>query len=92
MVLVAYCYDRGRRNQDAHLNFPIVARVKLGETVDCSIRVTDSDYVFQVKSGDHTVGQIVAVPHSRLPIWGWTLGLFFGGTEPAPHTMHAFLD
>lgn len=92
MVLVAYCYDRGRRNQDAQLNFPQVARIQLGETVDCSIRITATDYVFQVKSGDSTVGQIVAVPHGKLPGWGWTLGLFFGGTEPAPHPMHVWVD
>lgn len=92
IVLVAYCYDRGKRNQDAQLNFPEVARVKLGETVDCSIRVTAADYVFQVRQSDLTIGQIVAVPHSKLPCCGWTLGLYFGGSKTAPATMHVWLD
>jgi hypothetical protein len=35
-----------------------VARVKLGKTVDCSIRVTTTDYVFYVTQGDQTIGRI----------------------------------
>jgi hypothetical protein len=66
MVLVAYCYDRGVRNQDVQLRFPEVARVKLGESVDCSIKVTATSYIFHVTQGDTTIGQIVAVQHSKL--------------------------
>jgi hypothetical protein len=92
MVLVAYCYERGLRNQDAQFNFPVVARVRLGETVDCTIRVTATDYVFHIKQGDITIGQIVAVPHSRLPRWGITLGLYFGGSQAAPQTMRVWVE
>jgi hypothetical protein len=92
MVLVAYCYDQGLRNQDSQLNYPEVARVRLGETVDCSIRITATDYVFHVTQGDLTMGQICAVPHSRLPCWGITLGLYFGGSQASPATMHVWVD
>ena len=92
MVLVAYCYDRGVRNQDAQLNFPEVARLRLGETVECNIRVTATDYVFHVTKGDTTIGRICAVPHSKLPSWGFTLGLYFGGSEPSPKLMHVWFD
>lgn len=92
MVLVAYCYDRGKRNQDAQLRFPEVARIKLNERVDCSITVTPTAYIFKVRKGDYTIGQVVEVAHSSIASYGWTLGLYWGGETVCPHTMHVWLD
>lgn len=87
MLLVAYCYDRGQRNQDSQLNFPVVAKVSLNQRYECQIRVTDTAYIFQVKRGDETLGQIVSIPHGGVPAWDWTLSLYWGGDTKCPHTM-----
>jgi hypothetical protein len=92
MVLVAYCYDRGKRNQDNQLNFPEVARIKLNERAECAITVTPTAYVFHVTKGDVTIGKTVSVPHSKLLLLGWTLSLYFGGSQPATNTLHIWLD
>jgi hypothetical protein len=92
MVLLAYVYDRGKRNWNSQLRFPEVARVRLGETVNCSIRITATDYVFHVTQGDLTIGRIVAVSHSKLLPFGITLGLYFGGATAAPQTLHVWTE
>lgn len=90
--LLAYVYDRGIRNWDSQLRFPVVASVAIGESVRCSLRVTPTAYVFHVTQGDQTLGQMVSVPHGRIPSWGLTSSLWFGGALPAPQTIYVFLD
>jgi hypothetical protein len=90
--LLAYVYDKGVRNWDAQLRFPLVASVAIGETVECSIKVTATSYIFSVKNGDETIGQLVAVPHSKIPSWGLTASLYFGGALPAPQTIYVFMN
>ena len=92
MVLTAYCYDKGKRNSDAQLLFPEVARLKLKENYSCLIRVTPTDYVFHVTQGDYTIGQVVTIPHSKLSFFGWTLSLFWGGETVAPKVFHVFIN
>jgi hypothetical protein len=90
--LLAYCYDKGERNWDAQLRFPVVAAIAIGEAVECSIKVTASSYIFHVTKGDETIGQLVAVAHSKLPSWGLTASLYFGGELPAPQTLYVFMS
>jgi hypothetical protein len=90
--LLAYVYSGGVRNWDEQLRFPVVASVAIGEAVECSIKVTATSYIFHVTQGDETIGQLVAVPHSKIPSWGLTASLYFGGLLPAPHTMYVFMN
>jgi len=89
--LLAYVYDAGKRNWDEQMRFPVVAQIDLDETVECSICVMPDSYVFEVKKDGKFVGEPVVVPHDRIPSWGFTQSLYFGGAEPAPHDMSVFM-
>jgi len=85
IVLVAYCYVDGKRNQDSQLRFPEVARLQLGKAYYCYLTVEKSLYRFTVTDGNNRGS--IEVPHGKLPSYGLTHGLYFGGTQVAPHQM-----
>jgi hypothetical protein len=84
--LLAYCYVDGKRQQDVMGNFSIVAQVPIGKTVSCYLVVTTEYYQFTVSDG--LKKDVVTVPHGKLPGYGMTHSLYFGGSLPAPHDMH----
>lgn len=85
--LLAYCYDDGVRNWDNQQRFPVVAQVQLGDEVTCCIELRGSDYLFTVTDRYGRVNNTV-VKHGDIASWGFTSGLYFGGTIPAPHEMN----
>lgn len=100
--LLAYVYNRGERNWNTQLRFPVVAQVPLGVQLDCRLLYMESNdawnyarngaqYVFTVT---HPGGVDVAwVPApAAIASYGLTHGLYFGGSQPAPHDIHVIID
>ena len=96
--LLAYVYNNGVRNQDAQMNFPVVLQVKPGEKVWCHIGATfDHEsgipvYEFSAIAPGQRGGSKDVLRPDKLPGYGLTHGLYFGGSLPAPHEMSVTLD
>ena len=89
--LVAYVHDRGQLNRNEFFDFPVVMRVDLNDMARCEIKVGKSDYLFQVDVRGKQ--NAVSVPHSKLTTsYGVTRGLWFGGSQVAPHDMTVEID
>lgn len=102
--LLAYCYIEGQRNWDEQLRFPVVAQVQPGQKVLCTIEAVrkkaflgttlaieaGDTFLFSVEAG----GQVFTTEVRRglLDCYGLTHGLYFGGEQPAPHTMAVEID
>lgn len=86
--LLAYVYRKSIRNWDAQLRFPVVAQVKLGDTIELEIVSTKNSYMFySLKTGE--TKQCLTIPHEPQTQWfGLTHSLMFGGSVPSPHIMH----
>lgn len=90
VVLVAYCYIDGQRNQDTQLRFPEVARVKIGQTVVLRLGQHANGFYFFTARDEHekVLGMHLSEPFpANLPGFGLTHSLYFGGALPAPHDM-----
>lgn len=102
IVLVAYVYRNGQRNWNSELQFPVVARVKIGQRVRCEIEHgyewggPDTEekplYLFSVEDDDKILGIKGVERPAKLPSYGLTHSLWFGGSKPAPHDMHVTID
>jgi hypothetical protein len=93
--LLAYCYKHGKRNQDEQLRFPVVAQVKPGEKVALEIVYESDGYTFCVHTehgGYIGCTSVTAGVPADLPHYGLTHGLYFGGSQPAPHDMRLQID
>lgn len=80
-ILSAYVYDKGVRQM-----FDL-AECSPGIPYDCSLEITGTSYIFTVKriTGNGTNQYWFSYSHNRKMCL--LLGLFFGGNQPAPHTM-----
>ena len=96
--LLAYVYNNGVRNQDAQMNFPVVLQVKPGEKVWCHIGATfDHEsgipvYEFSAIAPGQRGGSKDVLRPAKLPNYGLTHGLYFGGELTAPHEMRIQID
>lgn len=87
--LLACCYVNGQRNWDKDFRFPVVAQIKVGQPVTCVIRcLSTSEYGFYVTG----LGTTKVARSPRLPHFGLTHGLYFGGIMAAPHEMTVRID
>lgn len=90
--LLAYCYINGERNWNEQKRFPVVAQVKLGQRVKCTIMEHGSSgyYGFTVRDPEteSVLGVAIVTCPRSLPFFGLTHSLYFGGALPAPHDMH----
>ncbi len=87
--LLAYCYVNGTRNWDEQLRFPVIAQVDLLENIASNIYYDPTGYfVFEVHSQTGTLlGATEVKTISKLPSYGLTHGLYWGGDSLCPHTM-----
>lgn len=91
--LLAYVYTDGKKNWDEQLRYPVVAKLPLGITYKCSIDVNkQGDFLFTVSlllENDYFLsGSYLQAGTKPLPCYGFTQGLYFGGSLVAPHDMH----
>jgi hypothetical protein len=75
--LYAYCYNNSVRD------FKMLATVPLGTAQHLKMYVADNNYIFQVNGKNDTMPRFCATN----TITGYRLLPYFGGDEPAPHTV-----
>lgn len=88
--LLAYCYTQGKRNQDAQLEFPLVATVPLGQEIllELDYDRTEGTYTFSTYTPTGGFISCLGVETlSNLPWFGLTHSLYFGGDCLCPHNM-----
>jgi hypothetical protein len=96
--LLAYCYIEGQRNWDEQLRFPVVAQVQPGKPYLLEVDYDGDTYEFSVAGIKFPIGSglwdeaFVVNAAKKLPAYGLTHGLYFGGALPAPHTMGVRID
>ncbi|MCC2547736.1 hypothetical protein LJY25_14870 [Hymenobacter sp. BT175] len=92
--LLAYCYIDGKRNWNERLAFPVVAQIRIGETVECRLGIhANGFYYFTVRDTDgKSLGMHLTDKLPDLPRYGLTHSLYFGGALPAPHDMHVTMS
>ena len=86
--LLAYSYYNGVRNWDAQMRFPVVAQVKLGDTIELEIVSTKDSYMFYSEKKGETKNCFTMQHGPQTQWFGLTHGLMFGGSVVAPHIMH----
>lgn len=79
--LFAYCYAEGARS------FVKLGDVAIGDTARLMIRLSPVGYEFQYKG----VSTIMSRGVTGSSINGYMLYPYFGGDEPAPHTMKLWI-
>lgn len=77
--IFAYCYVDGKRISD------VVAMVPFNQFVEMQIEIGPTFYLFSVKKDQIELS--TQVEHSNKKKWGYPLGVYFGGNQPAPKTM-----
>lgn len=80
IILFAYCYVRGERVVIELCKVPLFTRVT------CALYILKDNYAFDVLI-DGVPKANVYVPRYHKKKWGFPLGLYFGGNQPAPQTM-----
>ncbi|MFA6057447.1 MAG: hypothetical protein WC756_04560 [Taibaiella sp.] len=75
--LYAYCYYNSVRS------FKILATIPLGVAQHLKMYLADNNYIFQVNGKNDTMSRFC----SSNTIAGYKLLPYFGGDEPAPHTV-----
>ncbi|UOR07142.1 hypothetical protein MUN82_08600 [Hymenobacter aerilatus] len=89
--LLAYVYVNGQRNWDKQMRFPVVAQVKIGQRVDCRINYHTEFAApcFSFTVREHETNKVIAAKFEdapgKLPSYGLTHGLYFGGALVSPH-------
>ena len=77
LYLYAYCYNNSVRN------YKTLAEVPLNVVQHLKMYVADNNYIFQVNGQNDTMPRFCA----SNTITGYKLLPYFGGDEPAPHTI-----
>lgn len=99
--LLAYVYNKGKRNQDEQLRFPVVTQVKPSASMILCIYYWKEingpyghpHFEFTASPNEDIASKSVMVSASTgLPSYGLTHGLYFGGSLPAPHEMSVRID
>jgi hypothetical protein len=75
--LYAYCYNNGERS------YKTLTTVPLGASQHLKMYLADNNYIFQVNGKNDTMPRSC----SSNTIAGYKLLPYFGGDEPAPHTV-----
>ncbi|HYH16739.1 MAG TPA: hypothetical protein VD794_16020 [Flavisolibacter sp.] len=79
--IFSYCYIDGSRE------IAFIARVNIGEVYEYTLEVKNKTYYLSVRG--YSVNKSVEVPHTHHKKLAFPLGFWFGGNNPAPHTMQA---
>ncbi len=96
--LLAYTYSEGIKNWDEQLRYPVVAQIKPGQRVYCSVKLDhepttgEPHFVFEVDVQDQRWLQVNVPALDNLPGYGLTHGFFFGGELSAPHDISVQID
>lgn len=81
--LLTYCYDKGK-NINLNSNEKLVAKINLNVEYTLKLNIISDTYYFEVWDDIQKIGY-AEVPKTHIKKWGYKLGLFFGGNQPAPH-------
>lgn len=84
IVLVAYCYDNGKRYIEE------LCAVPLGKWIHCELQVWTKGYFFDVSNGV-PLKQLV-MPKTHRKKLSYKLGPYFGGNKDAPRTMNIQME
>jgi len=79
--LFAYIYNNGVMSSKE------ICSVRIGEEINCSIRVAESNYVFQVNESSAKMPRLSTTPNAK----GYQLYPYFGGDEVAPHEINILI-
>lgn len=94
--LLAYCYVNGKRNWDEQMRFPVVTQVQLGEQVECMIQLVEGtlgpQYGFSTYKVNSPITGSAWIGTVEQPHYGFTCGLYFGGSQPASHDIHVTIN
>ena len=82
--IFAYCYVDRQRVYDK------ICEIELGKYYDLSLYLDKQDYTFYVKGDGDRLNIGEKVIHSPFceKVFGFLLGVYFGGNETAPHPMN----
>lgn len=75
--LFAYCYVNGKRITE------LITTVPFHQSHVLEIEITDHLYYFNVYKDSFKATFVTTHNHTRK--WGFPLGVYFGGNQPAPH-------
>ena len=75
--LYAYVYNEGKVEKKE------LGTVVIGTEIQCSIKATESNYIFTLNEKEATMPRKSATPAAK----GYLLYPYFGGDETAPHTI-----
>jgi hypothetical protein len=82
--LYAYVYNNGVRNLNWSKD---LGSIEIGSENNCSIKVTETSYVFTLNGKTDTLPRASKTPKAE----GYKLYPYFGGTEAAPHTIKIWI-
>lgn len=77
--ILAYCYVNSER-----LIYPL-ASFDFNKEYTLELQINDDTYSFYVQTNFAKFG--FAIPKTHKKVFGFPLGLYFGGNNPAPHKM-----
>jgi hypothetical protein len=64
-----------------------ISPVKIGDEINCFIRVAGNSYIFQVNEGSATMPRLSTTDNAK----GYQLYPYFGGDETAPHEINIWI-
>jgi hypothetical protein len=79
--LFAYVYNNGVMTSNE------ISSVKIGDEINCSIRVAANNYVFRVNETSSTMPRASTTENAK----GYQLYPYFGGDETAPHEINIWI-
>jgi hypothetical protein len=79
--LFAYVYNNGSRDSKE------ICSVKIGAEINCSIRVAENNYLFQVNQASVNMPRLSTTENAK----GYQLYPYFGGDETAPHEINIWI-
>lgn len=78
--IAAYCYIGGERI------IKTICEVDTNKEYVLKLRIVGGSYVFSVKEGSYLINSCT-IPFSHKKKFGYPLGVYFGGSRKAPHSM-----
>lgn len=76
IILAAYSYKAGNRS------IKELAKMGIGEVVELGLNITERGFEYSIE------GEVVHVEEVEVKGMAYPLGVYFGGNQKAPHTMH----
>lgn len=83
--LLTYSYHLGKRIKSHHL-----AYINLGDTFNISLEIEKHSDELIIKYSFNAIEIIRFINKNKIPKLSYTLGVYFGGNEPAPNDIYIF--